>query len=81
MQPIRVDAYTDLRPACIPSRVYTSQVERVLKGWPVTSGAFKAVVKPCEGAGSDGVTICNSKQEVRDAFLKLVRVRVRLGLG
>jgi len=47
----------------------------------VTSGAFKAVVKPCEGAGSDGVTICNSKQEVRDAFLKLVRVRVRLGLG
>ena len=47
----------------------------------MTSGAFKAVVKPCEGAGSDGVTICNSKQEVCDAFLKLVRVRVRLGLG
>ena len=60
--------------------MHTSQVERVLKGWPVTSGAFKAVVKPCEGAGSDGVTICNSKQEVRDAFLKLDGTRNVLGL-
>ena len=46
----------------------------------LTSGAFKAVVKPCEGAGSDGVTICNSKQEVRDAFLKLDGTRNVLGL-
>jgi len=67
--------------ACIQSLVTgTSQVERVLKGWPMTSGAFKAVVKPCEGAGSDGVTICNSKQDVRDAFLKLDGTRNVLGL-
>ena len=46
----------------------------------MTSGAFKAVVKPCEGAGSDGVTICNSKQDVRDAFLKLDGTRNVLGL-
>ena len=26
---------------------------------------FKAVVKPVEGAGSDGVFICNSPDEVR----------------
>ena len=26
---------------------------------------FKAVVKPVEGAGSDGVSICNSAEEVR----------------
>ena len=88
MQPIharphtaqRVHTYIDLRPACTHSCVYTSQVERVLKGWPMTSGAFKAVVKPCEGAGSDGVTICNSKQDVRDAFLKLDGTRNVLGL-
>ena len=29
------------------------------------AAAFKAVVKPVEGAGSDGVSICNSAEEVR----------------
>ena len=67
--------------ACTQSLVTgAAQVERVLKGWPMTSGAFKAVVKPCSGAGSDGVTICNSKQDVRDAFLKLDGTRNVLGL-
>ena len=80
IQSQRVHTYIGLRSACIQPRVYTSQVERVLKGWPMTSGAFKAVVKPCEGAGSDGVTICNSKQDVRDAFLKLDGTRNVLGL-
>jgi len=41
---------------------------------------FKAVVKPVEGAGSDGVTICNSAAEVRLAFGKLEGTKNILGL-
>ena len=32
------------------------------------SEPFKAVVKPVDGAGSDGVTICDSRDEVRRAL-------------
>jgi len=53
-------------------------VESVLKTWP--AGPFKAVVKPVVGAGSDGVTICNSKDEVRKAFLALEGSKNVLGL-
>jgi len=56
-----------------------AQVDRVLASWPA-GGKFKAVVKPCSGAGSDGVTICNSHEEVRSAFLKLDGTRNVLGL-
>ena len=41
---------------------------------------FKAVVKPVEGAGSDGVTICNSAEAVRAAFAKLEGTKNILGL-
>lgn len=41
---------------------------------------FKAVVKPVEGAGSDGVSICDSPEEVRDAFAKLEGSENVLGL-
>lgn len=46
------------------------------------SGAtrFKAVVKPVEGAGSDGVTICDSAEAVRAAFRKLEGTKNILGL-
>ena len=38
------------------------------------------VVKPVEGAGSDGVTICNSPDEVRTAFSTLEGTKNVLGL-
>ena len=41
---------------------------------------FKAVVKPVEGAGSDGVAICDSPEEVRSAFNALEGTRNVLGL-
>mmetsp|Transcript_12727 Transcript_12727/g.19116 ORF Transcript_12727/g.19116 Transcript_12727/m.19116 type:complete len:383 (+) Transcript_12727:1-1149(+) len=41
---------------------------------------FKAVVKPVEGAGSDGVFICNSPDEVRAAFKSLEGTKNALGL-
>ena len=41
---------------------------------------FKAVVKPVEGAGSDGVSICYSEQEVRDCFNALQGTQNVLGL-
>ena len=41
---------------------------------------FKAVVKPVEGAGSDGVSICNTEDEARDAFNKLKGTQNLLGL-
>ena len=68
--------------ACTQSLVTgMGQVDRVLATWPAGgNGKFKAVVKPCSGAGSDGVTICNSHQEVRAAFLKLDGTRNVLGL-
>mmetsp|Transcript_46665 Transcript_46665/g.107091 ORF Transcript_46665/g.107091 Transcript_46665/m.107091 type:complete len:565 (-) Transcript_46665:651-2345(-) len=41
---------------------------------------FKAVVKPVEGAGSDGVSICYSEQEVRNCFKALQGTQNVLGL-
>ena len=29
------------------------------------TGSFMAVVKPCDGAGSEGVTVCKSEEQVR----------------
>ena len=45
-----------------------------------TGAAFKAVVKPVEGAGSDGVSICNSAEAVRAAFGRLEGTKNILGL-
>lgn len=42
--------------------------------------SFKAVVKPVEGAGSDGVFICNSPDEVRSAYGSLEGTKNVLGL-
>ena len=56
----------------------TKDVEKVLKGWP--KGKFKAVVKPVVGAGSDGVSICDTHQQVRDAFRALEGFRKRVGV-
>lgn len=41
---------------------------------------FKAVCKPVEGAGSDGVSICNAPDEVRTAFLGFEGTKNVLGL-
>jgi len=41
---------------------------------------FKAVVKPNDGAGSDGVSICNSREEVIEAFERLHGATNALGL-
>ena len=41
---------------------------------------FKAVVKPVEGAGSDGVSICDSPDEVRAAYAGLEGTSNVLGL-
>ena len=41
---------------------------------------FKAVVKPVDGAGSDGVTICDSRDDVRRAFAGLEGTKNVLGL-
>lgn len=54
-------------------------VERFLREKP-KSDVFKAVVKPVEGAGSDGVFICNSPKEVRDAYKSLEGTKNVLGL-
>ena len=44
------------------------------------SRPFEAVVKPVEGAGSDGVTVCHSADEVRRAFASLEGTKNVLGL-
>ena len=41
---------------------------------------FKAVVKPVEGAGSDGVFICDSPEAVRKALTALEGTKNVLGL-
>lgn len=41
---------------------------------------FKAVIKPVEGAGSDGVSICDSPEEVRRCFRDLEGTKNVLGL-
>ena len=41
---------------------------------------FKAVCKPVEGAGSDGVSICNAPDEVRAAFAAFEGTKNVLGL-
>eukprot|EP00908_Phaeocystis_cordata_P022322 Transcript_4743.p1 GENE.Transcript_4743~~Transcript_4743.p1 ORF type:complete len:207 (-),score=102.38 Transcript_4743:961-1581(-) len=53
-------------------------VEQFLREYNPTP--FKAVVKPVEGAGSDGVSICNSAEEVRAAFATLEGTKNVLGL-
>jgi len=35
------------------------------------TGSFMAVVKPCDGAGSEGVTVCKSEEQVRETFQAL----------
>ncbi len=40
----------------------------------------QAVVKPVEGAGSDGVSICDSADEVRAAFARLEGTKNVLGI-
>lgn len=54
-------------------------VERFLREKP-KADVFKAVVKPVEGAGSDGVFICNSPDEVRKAYASLEGTKNVLGL-
>lgn len=59
------------------------QVEEFLSASAATlteSSAFKAVVKPVDGAGSDGVSICDSPDEVRNAFSALSGSTNVLGL-
>ena len=55
------------------------EVEQVLRERPKTN-PFKAVVKPVEGAGSDGVFICDSPEAVRKAFTALEGTKNVLGL-
>ena len=44
------------------------------------AAAFKAVIKPVEGAGSDGVSICSSPDHVRSAYAALEGTKNVLGL-
>mmetsp|Transcript_8819 Transcript_8819/g.19233 ORF Transcript_8819/g.19233 Transcript_8819/m.19233 type:complete len:434 (-) Transcript_8819:508-1809(-) len=44
-------------------------VEAFLSEWP---SPFKAIVKPMDSAGSDGVTLCLSKEDVEVAFHLLI---------
>ena len=55
------------------------EVEQFLRERPKTN-PFKAVVKPVEGAGSDGVFICDSPEAVRKAFTALEGTKNVLGL-
>ena len=55
------------------------EVEQVLRERPKTN-PFKAVVKPVEGAGSDGVFICDSPEAVRKALTALEGTKNVLGL-
>ena len=59
--------------------VSAADVETFLRERP-PSDPFKAVVKPVEGAGSDGVFICNTPEEVRRAFGSLEGTKNVLGL-
>jgi len=54
-------------------------VERFLAEKP-PADVFKAVVKPVEGAGSDGVFICDSADAVRKAYASLEGTKNVLGL-
>lgn len=53
-------------------------VEAFLNTW--NPKPYRIVVKPVEGAGSDGVSICNSPDEVREAYRKLEGTKNILGL-
>jgi len=57
----------------------SEDVERFLLEKPAAA-TFKAVVKPVEGAGSDGVFICDSPDEVRRAYTSLEGTKNVLGL-
>jgi len=57
----------------------SEDVERFLREKPPAS-SFKAVVKPVEGAGSDGVFICDSPDEVRKSYQSLEGTKNVLGL-
>jgi len=57
----------------------SEDVERFLREKPPAT-TFKAVVKPVEGAGSDGVFICDSPDEVRRAYASLEGTKNVLGL-
>ena len=54
-------------------------LEKFLREKP-KAATFKAVVKPVEGAGSDGVFICDSPDEVRNAYASLEGTKNVLGL-
>ena len=56
-----------------------ADVEQFLLTKPKTT-PFKAVVKPVEGAGSDGVFICDSEDAVRTAYASLEGTKNVLGL-
>jgi len=56
-----------------------ADVELFLRERPQTD-PFKAVVKPVEGAGSDGVFICDSEDDVRKAYASLEGTKNVLGL-
>jgi biotin carboxylase len=69
-----------------PRQVLASEaahVEQFLSSFEGGDGIvpFKAVVKPVEGAGSDGVTICNAADEVRTAYKSLEGTKNLLGLA
>uniref|UniRef100_A0A7S4C380 ATP-grasp domain-containing protein n=1 Tax=Chrysotila carterae TaxID=13221 RepID=A0A7S4C380_CHRCT len=65
--------------ACGQRLAHTREdVEKFLSASPDVN--FKAVVKPVEGAGSDGVFICDSHAQVRKAFASLEGTKNVLGL-
>jgi biotin carboxylase len=54
----------------IPTTRTRSPDEALL--WIVSNGGLPAVVKPPKSGGTDGVTLCLSEEDVRQAFMKLL---------
>ncbi len=48
--------------------------------WIDDHGGFPKVVKPLHSAGSDGVTVCRTREECAEAFRRIHRATNRLGL-
>ena len=55
-------------------------MEKFLEALPDPGASFRAVVKPVDGAASEGVHICSSPAEVRSAFAELQGSTNVLGL-
>jgi hypothetical protein len=75
-----VDAFLESSAAILGTSASAASAAAAAAAAAAAPTPFKAVVKPVEGAGSDGVSICDSPEAVRAAYGALEGTRNLLGL-